>query len=388
MQADNNLSSYAFADLEEMASSLEADGRLRIFVHLDLPGDGGLREFEIRPGAPFEASVSEATVLSETGKKQTERLTDFLFNVEEIAPSHHTMLVIWGHGEGWSSGPAQFGGVALDDYPAGRMTARDILGAVKARNELAENKLNVLAMDACLMQTIEVAYVFRNEVNYYVGSAQTQNFKGLPYNLINDFIQKELAGIGSDSSSEEDYFLAQKIPALFANAYIREGEFDSETMSSVSAKELENAFLPSFYRAMSAINVYLKKRPFEIFSLKQELSLTPFFMGNSRDIDTLLAKLEKFFYDKRALDVFAEIASTRQALSYSVLSYTYGPNYFDSADHGYFPGAFKAFGIWFPSSKLEYLARISDFEQSEIFQTEEFAPYTLFLSKLFAESIL
>lgn len=387
MQADNDLAEYALQDLREISRGLSPNSRVKVLVHLDLPNQApytqGLKEFEVLPAISIQQSMEKSDQFSENGSSQQENLTSFLLRSNEKYPSERTMLVIWGHGEGWTYGSDDFGGVALDSSPESRLSPLDIRAALKELEGVTGRKMGILALDACLMQTIEVAFTFRESSEYFIGSAEVQDFKGLPYETIIQFMEGELVSLGRESSSDESYYLAKKIPKLFGESF--EGESGSETMSSISAKQVEHVFMPSFSKAFTSINDFLDSSPHAIFSLKRELEETPFFLGNTRDLDFLLASLENYFQSPRSQEeamALEAIREARQSLVSSILSMSYGQDYSQSSGR-YFLGAFKAFGIWFPASREEYIQRLGTFENSDLYGNQSMEPYKRFLQRLY-----
>ena len=387
MQADNDLASYALLDLKE-ASFGARSSRLKVFAHLDLPQDKNIYEFEVlekNSGRTDFEKFSNFHYLEST-LDQPQRLKRFLLRYEELAPSKYTMLVIWGHGEGWSAGKAGFGGVALDQSPESRLSVENVKNAVDQRNRFAGNKLAILAMDACLMQSIEVLHELRYISNYFVGSAQVQTPKGLPYDAIIRFIEEGLKCEAAISDSGEDFYLAKKIPELFESSYTSTNEFATESIGALSAQELERSFLPSFNLAMNSLSDLLTHAPLETFGIKLLIEKTPFFLGNTRDLGSLLASLEEYLIGKSFTEIAKLFASAKEALSYSTLATSYGQRYFDGQSE-YPLGAYSGIGIWLPANKYEFEARFSDFLESDLYLSPYFQGYRRFLRKLYLPQI-
>lgn len=383
MQADNDLAPYALLDLKE-ASSVSENSRLKVFAHLDLPQDKNIYEFEVLEKYSGRTDFENFSNFkySESLLNQPQRLKEFLLRYEELYPSKHTMLVIWGHGEGWSAGKAGFGGLALDQSPKSRLGIEEVRKAVEERNQFVENKLAILAMDACLMQSIEVLHELRLISNYFVGSAQVQTPKGLPYGAIIRYIEKGLKSEATLSDSGEDFYLAKKIPELFESSYASINEFATESIGSLSAQELERSFLPSFNTAMNSLSDLLESAPLEALGIKLLIETTPFFLGNSRDLGSLLASLEDYLIGKNFTELATLFAIARKALSYSTLSISYGQYYFD--EHSEYPlGAYSGIGIWLPANKYEFDTRFNDFLKSDLYLNPYFQGYRRFLRKLY-----
>ncbi len=399
MQADNDLAPYAFWDLREIAASTKAHGRSKTIVHLDLPGKDKLYEFEVLPDNKKVSQTLEDYQLATlkdynlkmlrekneaSSKGQEKQLLDFIAKANEDYPSKNTMLVIWGHGEGYGDG-TQFGGVAIDQNPEDRLGIPQLEKLLEEYYEQGHKKLSIIAMDACLMQTIEVAASLKNKSNYLIGSTQIQNFKGLPYHLINDYVELELEEEATSSDSSESYYLSKKIPFLLQEYY--KDEFESETVSSLSVSELEQSFLPAFDRLFKKLNQRLETYPFEVLGLRKAISQVPFFLGQTKDLSLLLSRLEEYFLEEGAEDLARLSSRAQSALNYSILSYAYGSDYRTGEDEFYL-GRFKAFGIWLPNSKKQYRQRIDKFEKSKLYASATFKSYREFLRILFEKGLL
>ena len=391
MQADNNLYDYAIWDLLEM-QSVENSGNVEIFIRMDSPGDNGLVDLKVNfSELALVNSLEQVKELTLADLQldqlrsfpelafgsQSESLEDFIFRYGEIYSQ--TALFIWGHGEGFSSDRnAQFGGVAIDDYPQQRLAINELQQALELYEDLYADKLSLLAMDACLMQTLETSIEIQEEVEYFIGSTQIQNFKGLPYHKI----LKEL------NNSEKDinaYELSKLIPNLFIQTANEEDNV-SATMSSVNTHEMMNVFLYEFNKTFKIVNKYIEDNPFEKIPIKELIGKSPFFLGNSRDLATSLRLLEEYFHTKDK-SIAGALSSSNAALSRSIVNYQYGEDYFQENSE-YYRGFFKAFAIWFPASSLEYQSKINDFKASKVYQSEKISNWFQFLDTLHKQSFI
>jgi len=240
MAADNDLSPYAFMDLYEMeagyasglngaASTITTD----LIVQLDTAKTNHIRRYHMfQSDEVYNNSLkkrdflnkSEADIyspvieeLSETKSPQSD-LKKFLKWGVVSYPADYYMVIVWGHGQGWSSGPLskkelkskylnedatqlegvedaarnqvkdsgdfsgrRFGGLAFDD------TQKSFLGIPQlsrvlnelVKEELHGEPLDVYASDACLMQMAEVAYEISDAANFVEGSTKVQDLMGL-----------------------------------------------------------------------------------------------------------------------------------------------------------------------------------------------------------------
>lgn len=385
MQADNNLAPYAFWDIAEIERGLVKNSNTRVFTELDLPGDEGSFRLEIHPNLDSKEMSLEyfknvnlsdfnTTLISIENESvdQAKKLKSFIEWAQKSNPTDYTLLVIWGHGEGWGQGTiTQFGGVAIDDNPKSKLSINEVTMAVQSLNQ----KIDFLSMDACLMQTIEVASEFSGLVDYVSGSTQIQNFRGLPYTKILDLL-----------GHSAPYDLAIKLSQTYINElseYATEQDKNVATISVVNTHELKNIFLYEFNKSFLELSELLKNRFDYKLTLSEMLKNSPAFLGSSRDLYNFISIIQKFLKQQNEVQLNEQFNKTLSYLSLSIVSYGYGDNYVLS--HEYILGSFKAFGIWFPSSRKEYNDKISSFEQSSFYGLGK--GWGFFLVEIFGPSI-
>ena len=109
----------------------------------------------------------------DTGDGDTFRL--FLDEVETMYPAENTCIVPWDHGGSWI-------GVCSDDNNGSIITMEEFSTALAE----AALPIDVLALDACLMSSVEVAYEasLSDMVTYMVASEKSIPFDGFPYELM------------------------------------------------------------------------------------------------------------------------------------------------------------------------------------------------------------
>lgn len=392
MQADNNLYDYALWDLLEMQSAKNPEN-VEIIIRLDSPGDTGIKDLsinfnelallntleQVKELSLANLMLDELNTFEEHSfKNQKESLEDFIYRYGEMQSK--TALFIWGHGEGFASDRnAQFGGVAIDDFPKQRLSITELQEVLSLYEQMYVKRVSLLAMDACLMQTLETSIEIQEQVEFFIGSTQIQNFKGLPYHKLLKFMRNA----NSDVSA---YDLSLEIPDLFINT-ANEDQNSSATMSAINTHELINIFISSFNKSFSLVNEYLKNNPFEKIAIKEMINNSPFFLGNSRDLATSIRLLEDYFYYKGEKEIVRALNSSNVALSRSIIKYTYGEDYFQENSE-YYRGFFKAFAIWFPASSLEYQAKINDFKASKVYRSGKLLNWFNFLETLHKQSFI
>jgi len=178
MDGDNNLDTAAIADLEEM-KAVGSNSKVNIVVQCDtLNSFTGTRRYYIKKN---EAQIIEQ--LEEQDMSDPSVLTAFINWATEHYPAEHYILVLWNHGDAWrkTKGLPLFKGLLSDDTSGGStMTIPALSGAISACGK----KLDIIAMDACLMANLEVAYQIKNLGSYMVGSEETEPANGWPYTPI------------------------------------------------------------------------------------------------------------------------------------------------------------------------------------------------------------
>lgn len=364
MQADNDLFKYAQEDLNEMYSA-SISSFSKVMVELDTPGSKGISRFSVfsefknTPFAQVDVPMTPLKVIGENDFSQKMRLLNFIVESEQMYPTDHTMLVIWGNGEGFSRDQmAQFGAVAIDHYPhLNKLSMGNIAENLKTYQEIFNKKIDILAMDACPLQTLEVAYELKDVTDFIIGSTQVKNFSGLPYDFIIPSLDEGLS----------PYKLAKKIPYFFEKMATTNNRLDTQAVSTINQKELSLVFISELEKLAKIMLKDFSENPHQRNEFLEKLKELPFLLGENRDLSTLLATFESYYYNLNQRDLILEqIRITRQALSQSLTAYYVGSAY--SNDLRIDLGAFKGFGVWFPTTYEAYLGNIKAFNNSRLFK--------------------
>jgi len=94
-------------------------------------------------------------------------------------PAEHYLLVIWDHGNGWEKKGICYEGSNFISIAGGEF--REVIKSI--RSSLNRN-IDILLLDACLMQMVEVASEIYPFVDFMVGSEQLVPTFGFPYDRI------------------------------------------------------------------------------------------------------------------------------------------------------------------------------------------------------------
>ncbi|HAZ14807.1 MAG: hypothetical protein A2X86_22210 [Bdellovibrionales bacterium GWA2_49_15] len=353
-------------------------------------------------------------------RNQKKRFQEFLLWSQKKYPAKKYMVVIWGHGEGYigqhsetpdlrellprekatsnllnrdmvyldlldQMDPAKFviagkpfGGVAFDysdktylDIPSIRKILADF-----NQHRGKDTQVEILAFDACLMQSLEVATELMDVASYLVGSEQIQNYLGLPYRKLLDSLQR----------SPESYTMAKQIPLMVGQAYA-DGGYQAVvdpkmartfTVSTLILSEMRRHLLPAMLELSQALKAYLEEdftHPMELSYILQESAS---FRGEGRDLGIFLGTILKLLYEEerqRGLSVAGEelrskVQNTLQALQRSMASYAYGDAYVNPGtdeNRSYLLGFFKGVTVWIPGNPDLFLAREKEMSTAALF---------------------
>jgi hypothetical protein len=201
MAGDNNLDGAALRDIAEMAKAGSTQD-VHILVQLDRIEDNLTRRFRITPGGGFKKDCIETFGDTNTGDPQI--LYSFVKWATDKYPADRYALILWNHGSGWwvdaksrAAGPAgkrprqplfrhsfpqAHRSICYDDTSGGdALDNRELRVVLAGICALLGRKIDLLGMDACLMNMVEVAYQLRDSVNVIVGSEIEEPFDGWPY---------------------------------------------------------------------------------------------------------------------------------------------------------------------------------------------------------------
>ncbi len=440
MAADNDLSPYALWDIDEMeghfASGRYAGSTLKtdLIASLDTEGPTGIRRLHIfqREDRPYTAATSKTDydsktpaetaspivdMISEKGKSSvtaSARLQEFLdWGVREY-PAENYMVVVWGHGQGWSGGlssggkttrrpspeivtmtsalsglpqpkAGRFGGLMVDPNTGDSLSIpglRDALSNVVSKT-LAGRPFAVYASDACLMQMTEVAYEIAPTARYIVGSAQVQSYVGLPYRrLMYEINSGRFLSTGTSvGKADEAVLIAKMLPVLTERSldptHGQQGRAEPDaqktfTTSALSSEALRHQLAPALKDFSAAMRNYLGEDFFRAADLAFAMKNSPSFLGGGRELGSFLSLVEisrtaeiakTGIETKLSARLSSAVSEVRRALDQTVIERRFGTGY-QTPDAQFHLLGYRALGIWIPNGASEFKERSSDFAVS------------------------
>lgn len=182
MAADNNLHFDALDDLQQMAQVGSSD-QVKIIALLDtLDPETSTKIYEIGRG--------NIKTIKDYGRNidsgDWHELVDFFKFSSEQYPAKKLSFTIWNHGSGWDKKKiaADDKSIAYDDHSGNKITTLQLGNALKLMSLHRGSPVDLVATDACLMQTIEVAYEISPYANYFAASQEVEPYTGWPYQVI------------------------------------------------------------------------------------------------------------------------------------------------------------------------------------------------------------
>jgi hypothetical protein len=348
--------------------------------------------------SPVVAFLEEETIPPE------ESLRRFLSWGVEAYPSERYLVVVWGHGlgfrprglEGNSYSPGSLrGGIAFDHSQGTVLDTPGLRGALAAvsRTVLGGRPFDLYASDACLMQSIEVATELAGVSRYVVGSEQIEDYLGLPYRTLLPRLNGTAAPAPpAPECAEPDAACraARLFPALQREAFAPGGLYarvspeaaETFTLSALDAGALTSALRPALLELSAAITAYVREEPLRAIDLQVLLDVprggagpgngTPGFLGGTRDVGVLLAKLRDLLREEAggspegatpgAVRLTRAASAVEAALDRAVLAAAFGARY-DAERYAGMAGI----SVWLPHDAAELERRLDFFASSRFY---------------------
>lgn len=192
---DNDLAPSIFQEVNQL-ESVGSGSSLNIVAQLDLPDDekGCCKTYFI--GKDADSQEITSPVLRDLGSvnmADPETLAGFIAYGIKKYPAEHYMLVIADHGKAWR-------GAISDMSHNGWMSTPEIRKSIEKGMAGEGKPLDVIAFDACLMASAEVAYELKDVAQYMVASEETEGAAGWSFPLILEGRPDENASGPIDSS--------------------------------------------------------------------------------------------------------------------------------------------------------------------------------------------
>ena len=186
VNAKNNLEEYGLKDVNEMEAvgstpdvNIVAElGRIDGYSTSDGDWKGSRRYLVQKDNDTSKITSPVVMEIPKSDMGNYKNLVEFVNWSKANYPAQRYVLVIWNHGSGWNkTGEAEGKGISYDDESGNHITTQQLKLALGETG-----KVEILSMDACLMQMMEVAYEARTGADYIVASEETEPGDGYTYN--------------------------------------------------------------------------------------------------------------------------------------------------------------------------------------------------------------
>ena len=284
VNAKNDLEYFGLADLNEMEAAGSTD-RVAVVVEFGILGidnntdrnlqfQRGSKTIYVTRDADANTITSPVIYNSNTADMGSEaHLLRFIKRGLRQYPARKVAVVLWNHGAGRL-------GIASDDVTGNEMSIDRLGFALNQAAKTLGRKLDVFAMDACLMQMASVAYEFRNAADVIVASEEVISGPGYPYTPILNRLAAN-PGMGAEE-------LGRVIVDSFGASYP-----DDATLSA-----LRTSALPAFRQALDGWVSAVRSDP-RAFAVATDLALlrtvSRFHYEDSKDlidyVDKVAARL-------------------------------------------------------------------------------------------------
>ncbi len=206
MDADNSLNSIAGLNIAQM-ENVGSNKDVNVIVEQDGLYSSAGRYFIKR----FEKEKLQN--LGELDMAQASTLVDFGKWVKNDFPAENYLIVIWDHGLGFESiNPKSLSRDLLQDETNNDiMSVPAFTSAIDNISSILGKKIDILGIDACLMNMVEVAYEIKDFADILVSSENSVPADGWPYDNIIAYIENY-----PNSGSQT---IAAKIVEYYANYY-------------------------------------------------------------------------------------------------------------------------------------------------------------------------
>lgn len=177
-------------DMERIGSSKDVN-IIAEFGRIEIQDDTngkwiGVRRYYIKKDTDT-SKITSPIVYSKTGPNASDmgdfqRVIDFVKWAKKKFPANRYMLILWDHGTGWldpvKKKKSQSKGISFDDETGNYITTEEIGKILKSIGGV-----DILAYDACLMQTAEVLTEAKDYTKVIIGSEELVPGYGYPYAL-------------------------------------------------------------------------------------------------------------------------------------------------------------------------------------------------------------
>lgn len=173
----------ATADIDEMITAEYDAEKTQVVICA-----GGASSWQNNVVSSYETSYYQVTEddlievkeLSQNNMGDEDTLSDFLDWSVDNFPADRYSLVFWNHGGGPIHGYGQ------DELSGDVLSLEELTSALDASPFSSNDKLELLGFDACMMGSVETAWLFKDYADFFIASQEIEPGQGWDYNFLSD----------------------------------------------------------------------------------------------------------------------------------------------------------------------------------------------------------
>ena len=252
MAADNNLATNAIADINSMEMATQAEN-LNIIVQVDLPE--GAKRYRIAQDASPQITSPVISNMGSIDSGDYQTLNSFIKWGFQAYPAERKMLVIWSHANSWYKENIPKW-LCPDD---GSENLISVFNGEFAKAFTNAPHLDILLLDACSMQGIEVLTEIYPFTDYVIASADLVYANGFPYEQIIPLFAADM-----------DTILTQ-IPNLYVESYLPGGEINTGWQYwTTTCSAIKTAGIPAFNAAFKSFATTFRSSAADLLTIRQQ----------------------------------------------------------------------------------------------------------------------
>jgi len=337
MAADNSLDEAAISDIEEMASAQFSDD-INLIIQIDHRNEypvsdyTGAERIHVRP-----ASVMRISKLGEIDSGDYHEMARFFNWGADAYPARRYAYVIWTHGNGWYNYFNKF----CPDANA-NSSINVSRGEFAAAMTLVDHRPDILLLDACNMQSLEVVSEIAPYADFIIGSETSVPQDGFPYQDI----------LPLWDTHPQTINLCSDIALSFINSYNPFGSQnpDGSFENKVSCSVVDTRYFSQFTAALSDFVV-------------AEVMDNKFTFTEARDmVDFEFNDLEADIDIKNYLQKYFDLTGDPQVTQLlTLLDAAFPAQWFYEHPTDYSDLSGSA-SVWFPKYEDQFFNLVSDYE--------------------------
>ncbi len=354
MAADNGLYAFAEQDLIQMQQAI-LPANVQVIVQADFSSasaHSGARRYQIEHSTNPSITSPVISELGAINSGDPRTLNEFIKWALARYASQRKMLVIWSHGDSWYKQETSKW-ICPDDSSESLMSIAN--GDMRAAFRDVP-KFDILLLDACSMQSIEVVTELKPYADYIIASQDEVPLSGFPYQDILPVFNQDIGSI------------VQQIPFLYTASYAGMGSQNPHYQGiPVTCSAVKTSAIPVFNDALKAFVVENRDTPLDFYKIRNQC----------HEMNTLYADIDimEFFSRIAAEDISPIITQSAANLldlwNDCVVSYS-------AIEHFHPIGTAT---IWFPAQPINFSYWWSHYHKLHFADTE----WLSFLNAMFED---